>query len=64
MILEVYGRPKQIITILEWTPDYNESLEVCGIIKPGRRVKLNSKCPQTSDDPLFAANSLLVNIRL
>jgi len=37
----------------------NESSEVCGIIKPGQRVQLNksqaAKCPQTSDDSLFAS---------
>jgi len=35
--------------------EQSESSEVCGIIKPGQRVKLTgSKCPPTSDDSLFA----------
>jgi len=35
----------------------NESSEVCGIIKPGQRVRLNRSQAvnfQTSDDSLFA----------
>jgi len=46
----------------------NESSEVCGIIMPGRRNKINrftgSKYPQTSDDSLFAFRPLVVVIVL